>query len=68
LSSRRQSCVALSTTESEYVAACEAAREGVWLQRLLMDMNLGSEKPLSIYLFVCFAHLRPFILVFEREC
>jgi hypothetical protein len=47
-SSRRQSCVALSTTEAEYVAACEAAREGVWLQRLLVDINLGSERPLRI--------------------
>jgi hypothetical protein len=47
-SSRRQSSVALSTTESEFVAACEAAREGVWLQRLLVDINLGSERPLRI--------------------
>lgn len=48
-SRRRQSCVALSTTESEYVAACEAAREGVWIKRLLiMDMNLGSEKLLLV--------------------
>jgi hypothetical protein len=30
------------------VAACEAAREGVWLQRLLVDINLGSERPLRI--------------------
>ena len=47
-SSRRQSCVALSTTESEYVAACEAAREGVWLQRLLRDINMVSERPLEL--------------------
>lgn len=37
-SSRRQKCVTLSTTEAEYVAACEAAREGVWLKRLLHEL------------------------------
>jgi hypothetical protein len=36
----------LFTTKSEYVAAREAAQEGVCLQRLLIDMNLGSLKPL----------------------
>ena len=29
-SSRRQSCIALSTTEAEYVAAGDATKEGIW--------------------------------------
>ena len=36
--SRKQSCVALSTTEAEYVAACSASCEAVWLQKLLSNI------------------------------
>lgn len=36
--SRRQKSVALSTTESEYMAASEAAKELVWLQSLLSEL------------------------------
>ena len=36
--SRKQSCVALSTTEAEYVAACSASCEAVWLRKLLSDL------------------------------
>ena len=36
--SRKQSCVALSTAEAEYVAACSASCEVVWLQKLLSDI------------------------------
>ena len=32
--SKRQSVVALSTIEAEYIAATHASREAVWLQRL----------------------------------
>jgi hypothetical protein len=32
--SRRQPCVALSTTEAEFVAAAEATKEDVWFQQL----------------------------------
>ncbi len=35
--SRRQPCVTLSSTESEFVAACEAAKEAVWLKRLMKN-------------------------------
>jgi KUP system potassium uptake protein len=34
-SSRKQLCVVLDTAEVEYVAACAASREAVWLQKLL---------------------------------
>ena len=37
--SQRQPSVTLSTTEAEYVAACMAARETVWLRRLLSDIG-----------------------------
>jgi hypothetical protein len=33
--SRKQSSVALSTTEAEYIALCVAVREAVWLRKLL---------------------------------
>ena len=36
--SRKQSCVALSTAEVEYVAACSASCEAVWLRKLLSDI------------------------------
>ena len=36
--SRKQSCVALSTTEAEYVASCSASCEAVWLRKLLSDL------------------------------
>ena len=32
----KQECTADSTLEVEYVAACEAAKEAVWLKRFLM--------------------------------
>lgn len=43
--SQRQATVAISTTEAEIVAASEAARETVWLKRLLSDITDFSEKP-----------------------
>ena len=47
-SSRRQRCVALSTTEAEYVAACESAKEGVWLRRLLREIMPEWNSPLQL--------------------
>ena len=38
--SRKQSTVATSTTESEYIALSEAACEAIWLQKLLSDLNI----------------------------
>lgn len=38
-SSRRQRCTAQSTTEAEFVAASEAAKEAVWLIQLLLEFG-----------------------------
>ena len=34
----KQSCIADSTMEAEYVAACEAAKEAIWLRKFLSDL------------------------------
>ena len=47
-SSRRQPCVALSSTEAEFVASCDAAKEGVWLKRLLSEMMPGLSGPIPL--------------------
>ena len=49
-SSKKQTCVALSTMESEYVASCSAVQEAVWLKRFLIHLNLvPTEKATIIF-------------------
>jgi len=36
---KKQTSVALSTTEAEYIAACAACKEAVWLRKLLADLS-----------------------------
>lgn len=36
--SRKQTSVALSTTEAEYIAACSASSEAVWLRKMLLGL------------------------------
>ena len=48
-SSRKQSCVALSTAEAEYMALASATQEAVWLHRLAADMLVDFKGPLVIY-------------------
>ncbi len=43
--SKRQQCVALSTTEAEFIAASEAAREAMWLIKLFEDLTASSHIP-----------------------
>ncbi|MCO5582546.1 hypothetical protein L7F22_036443 [Adiantum nelumboides] len=43
--SRLQKCVALSTTEAEYVAATEASKEALWLMRLVEELGIKSQVP-----------------------
>jgi hypothetical protein len=47
--SRRQPTVALSSTEAEYMAACEAATEAIWLRGLLSELGASQEEPTTIY-------------------
>jgi hypothetical protein len=47
--SRKQSIVALSTTEAEYVAMCESAQEAVWLRVLLNDIGFSQDSPTVIF-------------------
>ncbi|GFY43192.1 retrovirus-related Pol polyprotein from transposon TNT 1-94 [Trichonephila inaurata madagascariensis] len=35
--SQRQNCIALSTTEAEFIAASQAAKEAIWLNNLLKE-------------------------------
>ena len=41
--SRLQKCVALSTTEAEYIAANEAGKEILWLERFLQELGLKQD-------------------------
>ena len=47
----KQSCIADSTMEAEYVAASEASKEAVWLRRFLSDLEVvpGMDKAMVLY-------------------
>lgn len=45
----KQSCVALSTAESEYVALSGASQEAIWLNKFLSDVHFGISKPVTIF-------------------
>ena len=47
--SKKQTCVALSTAEAEYIALAKAAQESIWLQRLLGDMGECLITPMTIF-------------------
>lgn len=46
--SKKQSCVVRSTAEAEYVAACMAAKEVVWLLKLLAHLFGQALEPTAI--------------------
>lgn len=46
---RKQSIVALSTMEAEFIALSEACKEMLWLRRLLEDMQQSVDGPSKIY-------------------
>ena len=48
-SSRKQSTVAKSSTEAEYVALSSATQEAVWLRRLMKDLGRQMDAPTTIY-------------------
>ena len=47
----KQSSIADSTMEAEYIAACEAAKEAVWLKKFLTDLEVvpGMDKPITLF-------------------
>uniref|UniRef100_A0A5S6QQU2 Integrase catalytic domain-containing protein n=1 Tax=Trichuris muris TaxID=70415 RepID=A0A5S6QQU2_TRIMR len=48
-SSQKQSTVALSSTEAEYIAASHACKELLWLRQLLTDMCIPQVTPTTVY-------------------
>ena len=49
--SSKQETVADSTTEVEYIAAAEAAKEGAWLRKFLIELGVvpNASSPLELY-------------------
>ena len=47
----KQGTVIESTTEAEYVAACDAAKEGVWIKKFVIELGVvpSAEGPMEIY-------------------
>ncbi|KAG8492601.1 hypothetical protein CXB51_010050 [Gossypium anomalum] len=48
-SSKKQSIVAQSTAEAEYVAAAGAVNQAIWLRKILGDLNLYQKEATDIY-------------------
>ena len=47
----KKSCIANSTMEPEYVAACEATKEAVWLKKFLFDLGVMRMEQVPIKFF-----------------
>ena len=47
--SKKQSCVALSTAEAEYIALSSAAQESVWLKHLTTELRSPPKSPTTIF-------------------
>ena len=47
----KQSSIADSTMEAEYIAACEVAKEAVWLKKFFIDLEVvpNMDKPIVLY-------------------
>lgn len=48
-SCKKQTCVALSSTEAEFLALSEACKEVQWIRRLLEDFNQSVKEPTTIF-------------------
>ena len=49
-SSKKQSCVSVSSTEAEYVAASEATMDLAWIRQLLADLQKPPGGPTKLYI------------------
>jgi len=47
--SKKQTCVALSTAEAEYMALASAAQEAIWMRQLLTDLRNPPREPTRIF-------------------
>ena len=47
----KQSCIADSTMEAEYVATCEVAKEAIWLKKFLSNLGVLRMEQVPITLF-----------------
>lgn len=49
--SKKQSCIALSTMEAEYIACCASVQEAVWLRRFLKHLTFvkSAHEPIHIW-------------------
>lgn len=47
--SRKQRTVALSSTEAEYMALCEASKEAIYIRRFLIDLDWNDQGPTVLY-------------------
>ena len=47
----KQKCIAVSTTETENIAACEVVKEAIWLKKFLMELEVvpASLSPITLY-------------------
>lgn len=59
---KKQTCVSLSSTEAEFVALCETAKEALWIRYVLSDLNRLFEKPTTI-----FEDNQSYIKMFENQ-
>jgi hypothetical protein len=48
--SRKQTCVATSSNEAEYIAASEASREAWWIRAVLKDLGINHGSPVPLYM------------------
>ena len=49
-SSKLQTIVTLSTTEAEYIAACSAGQEAIWMRAFLTAIGYDCSKPTTIHI------------------
>jgi len=46
--SKKQSCVALWSTEAEYMVLCQASKESVWMVDFLKDLGVSMQGPVVV--------------------